>query len=105
MLSYTPAKRELLMVGISAKTYRIGDTVKKECHVLLNNIAITEQNLEACKTEAEVYLILGDHPLIAQCLSIGPIKEHIKLEYYPYGNLKHYVRQNHTSITEIDLKR
>ncbi|KAF1961763.1 kinase-like protein [Byssothecium circinans] len=101
----TPPKRELLMVGMSAKTYRIGNTVRKECHVLVDDIGITEQNMEACKNEADIYLILGSHPLIAKCLSMGAEKEFIELEYYPNGNLKEYVQRNRTSITETDLKR
>jgi len=101
----TPPKRELLMVGMSAKTYRVGNIVRKECHVLVDDMGITEQNIEACKNEADVYLILGSHPLIAKCLSIGPGKEYIELEYYPNGNLKEFIQRNLTSITETDLKR
>lgn len=93
------------MVGMSAKTYCIGNTVRKECHVLLDDIDITKQNMEACRNEADVYLILGSHRLIAKCLSIGPQKEYIELEYYPTGNLKEYVDKNRASITEMDLKR
>jgi serine/threonine protein kinase len=101
----TQATRELLMVGMSAKTYRIGNIVRKECHVLIDDIGITKQNMEACKIEAEVYIILDSHPLIAKCLSIGPQKEYIELEYYPNGNLKQYIQRNRPSITTIDLKR
>ncbi|KAF1967671.1 hypothetical protein BU23DRAFT_559154 [Bimuria novae-zelandiae CBS 107.79] len=104
MVPSTPPQRELLMVGMSAKTYRIGKTVRKECHVLVDDMGITKQNKEACKNEADVYLILGSHPLIAKCLSIGPEKEYIELEYYPNGNLKEYVQTNCTRITETDLK-
>ncbi|KAF1964036.1 hypothetical protein BU23DRAFT_562294 [Bimuria novae-zelandiae CBS 107.79] len=104
MVPSTPPQRELLMVGMSAKTYRIGKTVRKECHVLVDDMGITKQNKEACKNEADVYLILGSHPLIAKCLSIGPEKEYIELEYYPNGNLKEYVQTNCTRITEADLK-
>ncbi|KAF2021901.1 hypothetical protein BU24DRAFT_488229 [Aaosphaeria arxii CBS 175.79] len=100
----TLPKRELLMVGMSAKTYRIGNIVRKECHVLVDDIGITEQNLEACKTEADVYFILGSHPLIAKSLSSGPSREHVELEFYPNGNLREYIRKNRASITETDLK-
>lgn len=100
-----PAKRELLMVGMSAKTYRIGDTVRKECHVLPDDIGITKQNLDACKIEAQVYRILGDYPLIARCLSIGAGNEYIELEYYPHSTLTGYIQRNRMCITEMDLKR
>ncbi|KAL1985996.1 hypothetical protein VTN96DRAFT_7131 [Rasamsonia emersonii] len=98
-------ERELLMVGMSAKTYRIRNTVRKECHVLPDDVGITEQNMEACRNEADVYLILGKHPLIATCLSIGPHREYIDLEYYENGNLKQYINSNRASIIEADLKR
>lgn len=91
------------MVGMGAKTYRMGNIVRKECHVLADDEYITQQNREACTTEAEVYYILGSHPLIANCLSIGPEKEYIELEYYPNGNLKEYINKNR--IEEMDLKR
>jgi len=42
----------------------------------------------ACKNEADVYHVLGSHPLIAKSLSVGPEKEYIELEYYPNDNLK-----------------
>lgn len=61
--------------------------------------------MEACRNEADVYLILGSHHLIAKCLSIGPQKEYIELQYYPNGNLKEYVDRNRASTTETDLKR
>src|SRR5271163_3950828 len=101
----TRPQRELLMVGMSAKTYRIGSTVRKECHVLIDDRGITEQNMEACKNEADVYLILGCHPRIAKYLSLGSQKEYIELEYYPHGNLKEYVGRNRARTTEADLKR
>lgn len=104
VLPFTLPQRELLMVGMSAKTYRIRDTVRKECHALPDDVGITEQNMEACRNEADVYLILGEHPLIATCLSVGPHTEYIDLEYYQNGNLKQYVNSNHASITEADLK-
>jgi serine/threonine protein kinase len=98
-------ERELLMVGMGAKTYRIGKIVRKECHILADDEPITNQNREACETEAEVYLILGSHPLIANCLSICPQKDYIELEYYPNDNLKKYVNRNSSNITNGDLKR
>ncbi|QSS52371.1 hypothetical protein I7I53_07987 [Histoplasma capsulatum var. duboisii H88] len=101
----TQPQRELLMVGMSAKTYRIGKTVRKECHVLLDEPEITQQNLTACKTEADVYIILCSHQLIAKCLNIGPEKQYLDLEYYPNGNLKTYVARNRASVTNMDLRR
>ena len=72
---------------------------------LTHDAGITEQNMEACETEADVYLILGNHPLIAKCLSVGPNKKYIELEYYPNGNLKEYTDRNRAKTTEADLRR
>lgn len=92
------------MVGMSAKTSRIGNIVRKECHILPDEPGITAQNLTACRIEAEVYLILGSHQLIAKCSNIGPEKEHLDLEYYSNGNLKKYLTSNRASITEENLR-
>jgi serine/threonine protein kinase len=96
--------RELLMVGMAAKTYRIGNVVRKECHIL-EDAEITKQNREACETEALVYRILDHHPRIAECLSISPTNDYVELEYYPRNNLKVHLNENRNNITEIDLKR
>ncbi|KAJ6280878.1 kinase-like protein [Bipolaris maydis] len=97
--------RELLMVGMAANTYRIGNVVRKECHILTTDEAITQQNLEACETEALVYQILGQHPCIAECLLISPTHDYIELKYYPSSNLKTYINKNRGNITITDLKR
>lgn len=73
---------DLLIVGMSSKTYRIGTRVRKQVHSITDDDGMTAQNLDACITEANVYLILGSHPLIAQCLFIGPQKSYIELEFY-----------------------
>ncbi|KAF2183366.1 hypothetical protein K469DRAFT_583425 [Zopfia rhizophila CBS 207.26] len=83
----------------------VGNIVRKECHVLADDEYITRQNRETCATKANVYLILGSHPFIAHCLSIGPEKDYIKLEYYPHGNLRDYVNKNRLNIKRTDLKR
>ena len=103
MSSLPNSVRELLIVGMSAKTYRVGNAVRKECHVLHNNDGITKQNTEACYIEADIYLILGSYLLIAEVLSIGSKKNYIKLQYYPNGNLKQFKDRNCTSLHETDL--
>ncbi len=93
------------MVGMSTKTYRIKNIVRKEWHVLNDDDSITQDNLESCRTEAEVYLILGQHPLIAKCLFISPEREYIELEYYANGNIRDYLQVNRHRVTEQDLKK
>ncbi len=108
----TPAKHshpgneepELLMVGISAKTFRIGNKVSKVLR-LDEEEAITAQNIKATCNEASIYILLGDHPRVAKCLYVGPEKSYIELEYYTNGTLKRYVDQHRANITDIFLKR
>jgi hypothetical protein len=82
---------ELLMVGMSAKTYRNGEKVIKICHVIPDDLVVTPQNLEAYQTVALVYIILGYHPRIAHCLSCDPLQDRVELDFYPNGNLKDYI--------------
>jgi serine/threonine protein kinase len=100
-----PLDRELLMVGMAAKTYRIDNVVRKECHILEDDEHITRQNIEACETEAMIYRILGDHQRIVKCLAISPTNDYIELEYYPFDNLKIYLDENRPNVTVEDLRR
>ena len=57
--------------------------------------------MTAAENEANVYLILGKHPLIAECLAIGPSNECIDLRYYPKGSLRDYV-SSHRSVLSVN---
>lgn len=104
MAPFSQPDCELLMVGMSSKTYRIESRVRKQVHVITDDDGITAQNLDACITEANVYLILTSHPLIAQCLFIAPRKTYIELEFYAHGNLKAYVKENRARIDRSQLE-
>lgn len=93
------------MVGMSAATYRIDNKVRKECRVVIDDLATTEENMKACETEANVYLILGRHPRIANCLAIGPEKKYVELDFCTNGNLRSFMKQNSASIEKTHLKR
>ncbi|GAB7349540.1 hypothetical protein MBLNU459_g0241t1 [Dothideomycetes sp. NU459] len=43
------------------------------------------------RNEASVYLILGNHRRIAECLYIAPTKDLVVLKYYPHGNLREHI--------------
>lgn len=62
------------MVGMSAKSYLSGNIVRKEVHVLPDDPGIIWQNIEACRTEADIYLILGPSPLVVMYF-INPCKD------------------------------
>ncbi|KAL8787610.1 MAG: hypothetical protein Q9195_007698 [Heterodermia aff. obscurata] len=72
-------KPELLMVGTSAMTYRVGNRVIKIINVNEEYEGITEDNARVTQNEANIFLILRSHPRIAECISVGPAREYIEL--------------------------
>lgn len=92
------------MIGMSAKTYRIGSVVLKLPRIDNEN-CITIENLKAMRNEASIYTLLGQHPSIAKCLVIGPAKDYIVLEHYVNGTLKDHVDRQQGSIAAPCLKR
>lgn len=94
---------ELLMVGNTSETWLIENIVRKVCRTESDADA-TKANVEAAKNEANVYLTLGDHPLFAKCLSIGPKKEYIELMFYPRGTLRDYIYSSRSDIISSQLK-
>lgn len=94
---------ELLMVGVSAKTYRTGPLVVKITRID-DEDCITTENRKAMRNEASIYALLGQHPSIARCLTVGPARDYIELEYYPNGTLKDHLDQHHASITTSYLR-
>lgn len=77
---------------MSAKTYRISSVVVKMPRIDDEDCIATE-NLKAMRNEASIYALLGQYPSIARCLTIGPAKDYIELEYYANGTLKGHVDQ------------
>ena len=65
---------ELLMVGIFAETYRIGNIVKKVYRRFPDDDIATEESVKATRNEASIYILLGDHPRIAKVLHTDPTK-------------------------------
>jgi serine/threonine protein kinase len=84
---------ELLMVGIFAETYRVGNIVKKVYRRFPDDDIATEESIKATHNEANIYILLGDHPRIAKFLHTDPAKTYIELEYYPNGNLKNFIEK------------
>lgn len=80
----------LLMVGACSSTYRLGEVVIKVPRID-EDAEITKANAKAMTVEANVYCILGSHPLIANCTYISPTRDMILLEFYSNGNLKQHV--------------
>ncbi|KAF2186086.1 hypothetical protein K469DRAFT_153778 [Zopfia rhizophila CBS 207.26] len=60
---------------MGAKTYRIGNIVRKERHILADDKYITKQNREAYETEANVYLILGKITYLSPTISLPSLRQ------------------------------
>jgi len=95
---------ELLMVGIFAETYRIGNRVKKVYRKYPDDDDATEESIKATHNEASIYILLGNHPRIATHLFIDASKSYIELEYYPWGNLKEFLKKHRPDIEDSSLK-
>ena len=95
---------ELLMVGIFAEIYRIGNTVKKVYRNVPSDDEATQESIRATHNEASIYILLGDHPRIAKYLSVDPAKTSIELKYYPNGSLKRFIERYQPHIEEAHRK-
>jgi len=93
---------ELLMMGMSAMTYRLHDRVLKIVRIDKDEAEITQANVDAMRNEASVYSILGRHCRIAGCLYVSLTENLILLKYYPHGNLRDYMASSPTTITSTD---
>ena len=105
LLGKDAERPELLMVGMSAETYRVGNRVIKVINVHEENEGVTADNAKATRNEANIYLILRRHPRIAECISVGPAREYIELQYYPNGTLRDHVAKYKCKISDADSKR
>lgn len=95
---------ELLMVGIFAETYRIGNIVKKVYRKFPNDDDASEESIKAIHNEASIYILLGNHPRIAKYLFVDPSKTYIELKYYPNGSLKGYMDKHRPHIDDAHRK-
>ena len=102
MTDINQVRPTLVAVGISAKTYLKGNTIIKVPRVDDEDDQITEANRKAARNEADIYMLLDNHPYIAVCNYISPFKDHLELEYYPHGVT---TSTHRNKITDAALKR
>jgi len=95
---------ELLMVGIFAETYRIGNIIKKVYRQFPEDDDATEESIRAIHNEASIYTLLGDHPRVVKYLFIDPSKTYIELKYYSNGNLKAFLEKQGPRIEDTRRK-
>ncbi|KAI9749155.1 MAG: hypothetical protein M4579_006985 [Chaenotheca gracillima] len=92
MTTEQPSDQNLLLIGIFARVHLLGGTVVRKVPR-----STSEEDAQPILHEADIYSLLGDHPRIAQCLSIGRI-DHVDVKYYPKGDIVIYLQKNQDSI-------
>ncbi|KAH8799415.1 kinase-like domain-containing protein [Xylogone sp. PMI_703] len=99
-----PTQQNLIAVGIFSVVHRLGDTwVRKLPRA--DDVFTRLGNLQAIHNEATIYALLGDHPRIARCLSIGKTLDYVDLEFYPHGTLMSYIQTHKDSISDVSRIR
>ncbi|KAL5337220.1 kinase-like protein [Aspergillus crustosus] len=80
--------QKLLSIGIFAEVYLVdGRIIRKAPR------SRREEDLQPIVREADIYRILGKHPRIAECLSLGR-QDYVDIQYYPSGDLASYLQTN-----------
>ncbi len=94
-----PSDHNLISIGIFAKVHLLDGTVVRKVPR-----SKSQEDAQPILREATIYTILGDHPRIAQCLSLGET-DYVDVKYYPNGDLVAYFQKNNSSITSsLQLK-
>lgn len=94
-----PNDNNLIIIGIFAKVHLLDGTVVRKVPR-----SKSQEDAEPILREATIYTMLGDHPRIAQCLSLGKT-DHVDVKYYPNGDLLTYLQKNNSNITpNLQLK-
>jgi len=57
-------------------------------------------NIQAVRGEAHIYTLLGDDPLIANCLSRGEKVDYVDLQYYENGMLLDYINNKKNNVSD-----
>jgi serine/threonine protein kinase len=92
-----PNNGRLLIIGIFAKVYLVDEkTIRKLPR------GQSQEDLEPIVRESLIYNILGAHPRIAECISLG--RDHyVDLKYYRFGDLASYCEK--TEVTPCLLSK
>ncbi|KAF2103258.1 kinase-like protein [Rhizodiscina lignyota] len=93
------SQQTIISVGIFAVVHRLNDTTVRKLPRTddLENLA---GNIQATRNEAYIYTLLGDDPLIANCLSRSKTEDYVDLQYYANGTLPDYIDKNKNNISD-----
>ncbi|PLB55806.1 kinase-like protein [Aspergillus steynii IBT 23096] len=83
--------QKLIMIGIFAEVYLVdGEIIRKAPR------SHSKEDAEPILREATIYSLIGGHPRIARCLSLGH-PDYVDIKYYRHGDLVTYCRENKVS--------
>ncbi len=92
-----PDPNNLIGLGLCARTYQLGNFVRK-IPIYRNE----QMSIEGVRREAQMYRHLGRHPSIIECLSDSD--SHVDLNFAANGDLEDYVKFQPDTPTEFRLK-
>ncbi|PTU24855.1 hypothetical protein P175DRAFT_0429319, partial [Aspergillus ochraceoroseus IBT 24754] len=78
----------LLSIGIFAEVYLVDKKIIRKAPR-----SGSEEHIRPIVREADIYAILGNHPRIAQCISLRR-QDYVDVQYYPLGDLADYRQTN-----------
>ena len=91
-----PDPNNLIGLGLCARTYQLGNIVRK-IPIYRNE----QMSMEGVRREAQIYRHLGKHPSIIECLSDAD--SHVDLIFAANGDLEDYVKFQPDTPTEFRL--
>lgn len=94
-----PSQQTIISVGIFAIVHRLNDTTVRKLP-RANDLEDLPGNIQAVRSEAHIYALLGDDPLIANCLSRGKTEDYVDLQYYANGTLADYLEKNKNNVSD-----
>lgn len=98
----SPTQQNLIAVGIFSVVHRLTATLVRKLP-RTDDAFTLGGNIQAIRNEASIYALLGEHPRIVRCLSLGCL-EHVDLEFYPHGTLLDYI-QRHPAVPRLRWAR
>ena len=98
-ISQLLSQQTIISVGTFAVVHRVDDTTVRKLP-RTNDLEDLPGNYQTVQSEARIYTLLGDDPLIAECLSRGETEDYVDLLYYPNGTLLDYIKKNNNVVSD-----
>jgi serine/threonine protein kinase len=92
-----PTQQNIISVGIFSTVHCLEGTIVRKVPTP-SDTGDFLGNCNAIRNEAQIYNLLGNHPCIAECLSMGQTEDHVDLRYYKNGTLLEYLKRDGEKI-------